>query len=207
MAFFPVFQDLENRKVLIVGGGTVALRKAEKLLPFGPRLTVVAPEFRQEFAGMGLTLLPRAFRDGDIDGETMLVIAAAGDPAVNRRVSELCRERGIPVNVVDNPELCTFLFPSLIKEGRLTVGISTSGASPSAAIWLKENVERLLPENLDAILLWLEQQRSVIKNEVSPEACRSACLKALFGQSMERKRPLTEEERDEIIRTVVKEHA
>lgn len=206
MAFFPVFQDLENRNVLIVGGGTVALRKAEKLLPFGPKLTVVAPEFRQEFGSMGVTLRSRAFRETDIQSDTMLVTAACNDSEVNQQVYALCVERGIPVNVVDNPALCTFLFPSLVQAGKLTVGISTSGASPSAAIWLKENVERLLPDNLEEILSWLEQQRLVVKNRVSPESRRSACLKRLFSACMEKKGPLSDGERDEIIRTVVNDY-
>lgn len=203
MGYFPIFQDISGRKVLIVGGGRVALRKAEKLLPFEPEITVVAPEIRSEFENLGVELVRRSFCDSDIAADTALVIAACNDEAVNSRIYHICRESAIPVNVVDNPAYCTFLFPSLIKRGRLTVGISTSGASPSGAIWVKENLEQLLPEEFDAILNWLEQQRQPVKENFGPEALRALCLKGLFAACMEKGGVLSDEERDAVLRKVV----
>lgn len=196
MPYFPMFIDLKNRPCLIVGGGAVAARKSEKLLPYGPVLTVIAPEFTAEFEGC--TLLHRPYRPGDED--TMaLVIAATDDAGLNRAVSAACREKNIPVNVVDDKEQCSFLFPCLVREGTLSVGISTGGASPTAAMWLKEQIAALIPEHFDAILTWLEELRPRIKAEFREEAARSTLFSRLFTLCLERGRPLTQEELEELL--------
>lgn len=201
MAYFPLFQDLTNKKIIIFGGGKVALRKAEKLLPFGPEITVIAPEILPAFEAMELTLLHRAYRPGDVTGELYCVIAACNDRQVNRQIYEECRTRNIPVNTVDDPALCTFLFPSLVQRGPLTVGISTSGSSPTAAIWIREQLEELLPERTEEILLWLRDQREYIKSAVASPQLRTLCQRRLFAACMEQGRPLSDSERDEIINT------
>ena len=146
MPLFPIFINLEGRRVLIAGGGHVALRKAERLSPYGADIFAVAPEFIPGFAGIpGVTLLERRFEPGDIDGAA-LVIAATDDPELNAAVSELCRWENVPVNVVDDIEKCSFVFPSLVRRGELSVGISTGGASPSAAQYIRRGVEQLVPD-------------------------------------------------------------
>lgn len=189
MAYFPFFVELSGRSGLIVGGGAVALRKAGKLLPYGPKLTVVAPEILPQLAALpGVQLLARPFQPQDLDGQSF-VIAAADDPAVNRLVASLARERGIPVNAADSKEDSTFLFPALVRRGELSVGISTSGASPTAAVWLKDQVEALLPQHLEEILLWLEQLRPQLTQALSP-AQRHALLPRLFSAALAQGRPL-----------------
>ena len=175
----------------------MALRKAEKLLPYGPRLTVTAPEIGAELARLpGLTLVRRPFRPEDVEGMAF-VIAASGDAALNRQVAGLCRERGIPVNVVDDKEACSFLFPALVKRGELSVGISTGGSSPTAAIWLKEQIGALLPQGLEDILAWLEEQRPILKARCPEEKDRARGFSNLFAACLEAGRPLTEEERED----------
>ena len=197
MGYFPFFVDLTGREGLVVGGGTVALRKVEKLLPYGPRLTVAAPEPVPELGSCPeLTLLRRRFGPELLEGMAF-VIAATDDPAVNREVSALCRERGIPVNVVDDPDGCTFLFPALVKWGDLSVGISTAGASPTAAVWLKQQTEALLPERFGEILDYLSEIRPAVKASV-PEERRGAAFAAIFRACMERGRPLYGEEWKEL---------
>ena len=138
MAYFPMFVELEGRPCLIVGGGAVALRKARKLLPYGPCLTVVAQSFVPELEALeGAALCRRAFRPRDVEGQA-LVVAATGDGALNREIAALCRARRIPVNAVDDKDNCTFLFPALVRRGPLSIGISTGGASPTAAVYVKE---------------------------------------------------------------------
>lgn len=190
MAYFPFFVELSGRSGLIVGGGTVALRKAGKLLPYGPKLTVVAPEILPQLAALpGLRLLPRPFQPQDLEGQSF-VIAAADDPAVNRLVASLARKRGIPVNTADSKEESTFLFPALVRRGELSVGISTSGASPTAAVWLKDQVETLLPQHLEEILLWLEQLRPQLTQGPLSPTQRHALLPRLFSAALEQGRPL-----------------
>ena len=196
MPYFPMFMDLSGQPCLIVGGGTVAARKAEKLRPYSPDLRIVAPEFGPGFEGC--TLLCRPYAPGDEDGMA-LVIAATDDPALNRAISEVCREKRIPVNVVDEKELCTFLFPCLVQEGELSVGISTGGASPTAAVWLKNRIREQIPTGFDEILAFLEELRPQIKASIPTEAERSACFAALFQACMQVGRPLTKAELEEFL--------
>ena len=194
MAYFPFFVELAGASGLVAGGGKVALRKVEKLLPYGPRLTVIAPRIDEKILAMpGVVCLRRAFEPADLEGKDFAV-AAAGDREVNYRISRLCRERKIPVNVVDDKEASSFLFPSLIKRGELSVGISTGGSSPSAAIYLKERFAEAVPENLPEILDFLAGERANIRQAVSCGGRREALMKELFWACMEQGGPLTREE-------------
>lgn len=191
MSCFPFFMELEGRNALIAGGGTVALRKIEKLLPYGPRLTVAAPVIAEEIAALpGLRLLRRPFQPQDLTGMAF-AIAATADPAVNRRIAALCRERGILVNVVDDPEACTFLFPALVKRGELSIGVSSGGASPTAAAYLREQIEALLPDCLEDVLDFLKALRPGVKALLPEGPVRSEAFAALFRRCLEAGRPLT----------------
>ena len=193
MPLFPIFINLEGHRVLIVGGGHVALRKAERLSPYGADIFAVAPEFIPGFAGIpGVTLLERRFEPGDIEGAA-LVIAATDDGELNAAVSELCRWENIPVNVVDDLEKCSFVFPALVQRGELSVGISTGGASPSAAQYVRRGVEQLVPEGFEGILDFLSAHRAEVKAALPPER-RAAAFAALFERCLERGGPLSEAE-------------
>lgn len=193
MPLFPIFLNLEGRKVLIVGGGHVALRKAERLGPYGGLVTAVAPEFVDGFLSLpGVTRLERRFEPGDIDGAA-LVIAATDDRELNAAVSELCGWEGIPVNVVDDLELCSFVFPALVRRGELSVGVSTGGASPSAARYIRRRIEELVPEHFEEILDFLASRRAEVRETLPPER-RGEAYSALFGRCMDLGRALTEEE-------------
>lgn len=194
MAHFPLFVDLNHQPVLVVGGGQVALRKVKKLLPYGPRITVTAPDLCPELTGIpGVSFRPRRFRLGDLRPRPALVLAATDDPAQNHRIAALCRRRTIPVNVADDPAHCTFLFPALVRQGNFSAGISTGGASPTAAAFYKNELQALLPDDLEGILTWLEDQRPLVKERV-PANRRSAVFHRLFERSTEKGRPLTPKE-------------
>ena len=182
MGWFPFFIQLEGARGLLVGGGRVALRKAEKLLPFGAQLTVVAPRICPPLAALpGLTLCRRAFADSDLSPAPDFVIAATGDRALDRRIAALCRTRRILVNVVDDPAACGFYFPALVQRGRLCIGISTGGASPTAAAWLRQKIEALLPPGFDGILDRLAARREAVKAEGGSEAKRAERLQQAFA--------------------------
>ncbi|MCI8422653.1 MAG: bifunctional precorrin-2 dehydrogenase/sirohydrochlorin ferrochelatase [Lawsonibacter sp.] len=185
MGCFPFFIELAGRPGLIAGGGEVALRKVERLLPYGPRLTMVAPRFHPALEALpNLARAQRPFQTEDLEGMDF-VVAATDDPQINRQIAGLCRSRRILVNAVDDREACTFLFPALVQRGSLSVGISTGGASPTAAQWLKEQVESLLPQKLDSILAWLEEQRPALKTHCSDSARRGALYARLFFLCLE----------------------
>ncbi len=191
MGYFPFFMELEGREGLVVGGGAVALRKLQKLLPYGPRLTVAAPELLEEIEALpGLTRLRQTFAPAMLEGKRF-VIAATDDREVNREIAALCRERGIPVNAVDDKELCTFLFPALVKRGDLTVGVSTAGASPSAAAWVKRRVLAAVPEDFGEMLDYLASLRPLVRERVAEEN-RAAVFARLFSDCMEQGFPLEE---------------
>lgn len=199
MGYFPFFVDIAGQEGLIVGGGHVALGKLRRLLPFQPRLTVAAPELLPEIAAMDtVTVLRQPFSPELLAGKAF-VIAATSDTALNRTVSRLCQDRGIPVNVVDDKEACTFLFPALVQQGKLTVGISTGGASPSAAIYVKEQLLQALPEAFPEILDFLADQRRLVQARFAEEARRAKVLGALFAVCMEKGRALEAEELEALL--------
>ena len=132
MPFFPMFTDLRGKRILVLGGGKVALRKVGKLLPFGGKITVVAPEITEQMPEVNW--VKRPFRVTDLWPRPALVIAATDDHPVNARAAKLCRLLGIPVNVADDGKQSSFLFPGLVTRGDFCAGISTGGASPTAAV-------------------------------------------------------------------------
>ena len=200
MAYFPFFVELDQQEGLIVGGSTVAQRTIEKLLPYGPRLTVCAPEISPAIRAIpGLTLLERPFTPELLEGKAF-VIAATDDRSLNHRISGLCREQRIPVNVVDDRDYCSFLFPALVKRGSLSVGISTGGASPTGAIYLKKQIDAMIPERFGEILAYLDGTRDLAKGALPDEAVRSRFFAALFAASLERGGPLSGEETEDILK-------
>lgn len=148
MEFLPVFLDVRQRPCLLVGGGEVAARKGAMLLRAGAQLSVIAPHIeaglRQACLDSGGECHERAFADSDVAGK-VVVIAATDDMAVNRQVHDSAMAAGLPVNVVDQPALCTFIFPSVIDRDPLLVAISTGGNSPVLARHLRTRLEGLIP--------------------------------------------------------------
>ena len=167
MNYLPVFLDLKQRPCLLAGGGNVALRKLRLLLDAGASVTVVAPSIHPDIiaAGAAVTLRMRAFEDTDILGQD-LVIAATSDDAVNRHIFTLCRHAGTPVNVVDNPALCSFIFPAIIDRSPLTVAVSSGGRSPVLSRMVREQIESLLPNRLGDVARFAERWRDRIRSHI-----------------------------------------
>ena len=185
MALFPMFIEMSGKKVLVVGGGNVALRKCEKLLPYGAEVTAVSGRFQPQFISLqGVALLFRPFRDEDIAGRD-IVIAATDDRALNAHIAGLCREAGIPFNCVDEPENCTFIFPALTLRGRLSAGFCTGGASPTAAAYFREQFEESLPDGLDEILDFMAGIRPRVIAAVPDQRRRSRIFALLFAACIE----------------------
>ena len=166
MRYFPFFFDLRGRRLLIVGGGEVALRKAELLSAAGAQLTAVAPTILPELATLiaknGGTLQHRAYTAADIDG-CIAVISATDDDSLNRRVCADARARQTPINVVDNPALCDFIFPAIIDRAPLLVAVSSGGDSPVLARRIRARIEMLLPSALGRLCDFCAQFRDSVK--------------------------------------------
>jgi len=150
MKTYPVFALIAARPCLVVGGGSVGERKVLDLLAAGALVSVVSPALTPELAALvargEIRRLPGDFQEEQMAGMA-LVIGATDDPEVNARVSAAAKERSIWVNIVDQPELCTFIVPAQVRRGELTLAISTGGASPALARKLREELElRFGPE-------------------------------------------------------------
>lgn len=145
--YYPIYLDIEERPVLIIGGGEVCARKAETMLRYGARVTVVSPAFTEDIerwaADGKMTLRRKRYEESDLEGAA-IVIASTDDPCVNARIARDCRRRKLPVNVVDVTHLCEFIVPAIVETGSISVAISTGGKSPALARTLKEDLKRVI---------------------------------------------------------------
>ncbi len=202
MSFFPFFIDLSGRKILIAGGGKVALRKAEKLLPFGADIAAVSPVFCDGFPELGaVSLYCREFRDSDIEG-AFAVIAATDDRALNGHIYRICTERNILVNTVDDPENCGFYFPALVQSGNVTCGISTGGESPIFARYIKEKIAGTFDEKTLASGEILARYRPAIKRRFDTEEQRKSAAEKLLGRCTDGRELPTDEEINELLESL-----
>ncbi|MDX1519863.1 MAG: siroheme synthase CysG [Gammaproteobacteria bacterium] len=166
MSFLPVFMNIKDRPVLLVGGGGIAVRKLRQLLKAGARVTLVAPEVCDEVDELirSGTIQYKKDRYGQNCLEGMcLVIAATGDEEVNTEVSIQARAVNIPVNVVDNPGLCTFIMPSVIDRSPVQIAISTGGASPVLARLLRARLETMIPSSFGRLAGLMARYRQQVK--------------------------------------------
>ena len=141
MAYFPMFLDLRKRKCLVVGGGRIALRKIQVLREFETGVTVVAKHICSEIRQLTeqdvqIQCVERGFLEEDLNGAD-LVVAATDDWETNHYIAGICRKRKLPVNAVDQPEDCDFIFPSYIRQGDLVGAFSSGGKSPVMTQYLK----------------------------------------------------------------------
>lgn len=212
MAYFPLFIELESAPCLIIGGGQVALRKLEKLLPYGPAITIVAEDFLPDFDQFSqVDLQKRSFTEADLEGKT-LVIAATDDEMLNAKIAKACQALKTPVNVVDDKEKCSFLFPSLVKRGPLSIGISSAGSSPSAAKYFRALIEGVLPskaqeEGFGTLLSGLAEQRDYIKERIGDEKTRARCFELSFQRALQLGRAPEQQELEDIIAEVLEKEA
>ena len=175
MEYLPLFLQVKGAKVVLIGGGTIATRKARLLLRAGALLTVVAPEISEELKN-SLTehdgqWQQSSFAPEDLEGAS-LVVAATPDGQVNAQVSESAKMRSIPVNVVDSPELCTFIFPSIVDRSPLVVAISSSGRSPVLARLLRRKIEALIPAAYGSLAEFAGRMRSAVRDRIQGESPR-----------------------------------
>ena len=185
MAYFPLFFDMTHKRVLLIGGGRIAAEKLEKLLDFTREITLIAvsvsPEVSAIVARYGLKLEQRAYRQGDIDGFD-LVVVATDTVSLHRQVYEESRGKGILVNSVDDTRYCDFIFPSYIKQGDLTIAFSTSGASPAFAKVLRRYIEAMLPEGIDDFLAEMKRLRTTLPKGETRRRVLSEAVRRFFDK-------------------------
>lgn len=187
---FPAFLHLDGRKVLLVGGGTVATSKLGALLGAGARVTVVAPVVSDAIGCAPVEVIRRRFEAQDLDDAWFVVAAAT--PVVNREVAEAAEARRLFVNAVDDPANATAYLGGVVRKGGVTVAISTDGEAPALAGLLREALEVVLPDDLAT---WLDVARTVrrdwLAQGVPMDARRPLLLRALNGLYAERRASVT----------------
>jgi siroheme synthase-like protein len=182
--FYPLFIELRNKPVLVVGGGEVAERKVDSLLQAEAAVTVVAPELTSHLKQLAATgsirTSRRKFEEADLDG-ALLVISATDDTEAQERVADLARARGILINTVDQPLLCDFIVPAVVRHGDVIAAITTSGKSPSLAAALKAKVESVVTKDAGRAASAL----GAIRNEVHARFTDPARRKEVFQKIVE----------------------
>jgi len=186
MAKYPIFLELSGRRVVVVGGGAVAVRKAQMLLAAGARLVIVAEHIEDKLTSLWKGTNPELIKSKyskDYIAEAVLVIAATNNSELNNRIYKDCQELEILCNVVDAPEHCDFFVPAVVKRGDLQIAIGTEGHCPAYAGHLRKKLEQSFTDKHGEFLAELETLRKRIIKEVPDSADR----KALLGQLVDDK--------------------
>jgi precorrin-2 dehydrogenase/sirohydrochlorin ferrochelatase len=182
MALLPIFVEVGDRPVLVVGGGAVALRKVEGLRKAGASVTVISPRLTarlKKLADQGaLRHIERRYRPGDMGGFS-LIYAATDDAALERKLFAEAQRLGLMINVAGQPELCSFIVPASIRRGDLLVAISTAGASPALARRLRQQLELALGPEYEALVDLMGRARRRLRESLCDGRSRMRRLNAL----------------------------
>jgi len=186
MAKYPIFLELGGRRAVVIGGGSVAVRKAQVLLNAGARLVVVAERIDDMMTalctGTNAQLVKSRYSKNYLTG-AVLAIAATNNHDLNKQIYKDCQELEILCNVVDVPELCDFFVPAVVKRGNLQIAIGTDGHSPAYAGHIRKKLEKIFTEKHGQFLAELEALRKRIIEEVPDATDR----KAVFGELVDDK--------------------
>ncbi len=179
MKYYPVHLDINNRNVLVVGGGSVGTRKVKTLLDCGARVTVISPEVSQqlrELAASGnIILAERSYQSEDLN-DVFLVIGATDDEKLNQQISRDADRLNTLCNIADRPEVCNFILPSIVQRDNLVITISTSGKSPALAKKLRQALENQFGEEYGTLL----QLMGAIRKKLLQQAHKPEAHKPLF---------------------------
>ena len=181
--YYMACVDLRGRSVLVVGGGAVAVEKVHGLLDCEADVTVVAPRVDDELRRLPLRVEQRMFREDDVDGR-LLVVAATDDRAVNARVSRAAAERSLLCNVADDPELCSFILPAIVRRDPILVGVSTGGASPALAQRIRSDIAALVGPEHAALARRLAALRPWAKRELPTYEARRDYFQQIVAEAL-----------------------
>jgi precorrin-2 dehydrogenase / sirohydrochlorin ferrochelatase len=175
--------DLRGRDCLVVGGGRVATEKVHGLLDCDARVTVIAPEFEDELQALPVELVDRPFEGRDVEGR-FLVVAATNDRAVNAAVSSAAARHNTVCNVADDPELCSFILPAIVRRDPIVVGVSTGGASPALAQRIRGDIAALVGPEHAELARRLEALRPWAKRELPTYEARRDYFQRLVEETL-----------------------
>jgi precorrin-2 dehydrogenase/sirohydrochlorin ferrochelatase len=171
--YYPIFLDLHNKSVLVVGGGKVAERKILNLLRYGCRIHVVSPELTSQLEKLVSQKKIQRIPEQSLNqamSEASMVIAATDDPAVNGQIASRAKEEGLLVNAVDQPRDCNFIMPSIVKSGDLQIAISTGGKSPALAKKIRKELQNLFGSEYGSLVELLGMLRTEVLARTDPSS-------------------------------------
>jgi len=187
MSYLPVFFDVSGCDCVVIGGGKIAERKARSLVEAGASVTVISPEITTWLAAMvraqTIRHLQRTYRRGDLIG-AFLAFEATGDSAAAQAAATEARERRVPINVADVPELSAFIVPAVVRRGELQIAISTGGASPTLARQIREELEARFGPEYESIVDFLATARRWLRSHQNDDGTRGLQLAALVDSDL-----------------------
>lgn len=197
MTLFPFFQDITDKTFLVIGAGQVASGKVNQIRKFTNHIIIIAPKSEMEIPG-DIQWIEREYQPEDIQlGD--YIIGATSCREVNARIAADANQAGKPVNIVDAPGLCTFIFPSLIKRGDLTVAITSNGKSPSTTQYVRKQIEEVVPESIEGILDRMGELRNVVPREIQDYHTRALVYRQVLSSLIESDNELSDEDVQKII--------
>jgi precorrin-2 dehydrogenase/sirohydrochlorin ferrochelatase len=193
MRYYPMFLSLAGRACLVVGAGQVGLRKIETLVDCNASSVLVVDQNPPDEALSALLARPslgpvlcfaqRDFQDADLDG-VFLAIASTSSPAVNQHISDLCRERGVLCNIVDQPEACSFIVPATVRRGDLTLAVSTGGQSPALAKRIRKDLQEAYGQEYALFLDLMGRLRPLVLALGLDTGVNTAIFRSLVGSRL-----------------------
>ncbi|MBA4416343.1 MAG: siroheme synthase [Syntrophus sp. (in: bacteria)] len=182
MQYYPIFLDISKKPCLVVGGGKVAERKVRILITFKTAIRLVSPKITRAISRLSkngaIEVAEREYMEDDLEG-IALVFAATNNEEINARIKVDAEKRNIPVNVVDNPKLCDFIVPSIVKKGPVTIAISTSGTLPSLSKRLRQLIAGQVTNDYVRYAYKLGKIRKLLIDTVKNDGRRKQIMKAL----------------------------
>jgi len=187
-SYYPLFLDIAQKPCIVLGGGKVADRKVRMLLKFGAKVKVISPDITNDLQLLAqkgkIHIAMRRYRATDLRNAS-LVFAATDDEKINNRIRGDARRANVPVNVADNPDLCDFIVPSIIKKGPVVIAISTSGLLPLLSKKLRQEMETIVTKDYIRYADTIGRFRKFIIENVEDKKARREMMKKIGSMSME----------------------
>lgn len=178
---FPLCINLEDKRFLIVGYGRIAKRKLKAISEFTSNIKIITKDPTEEELGKGIEIVNKCFDEKDLEGVDF-VITATGNREQDEAVVASCKAKGIPVNAADDREECDFFLPGIIKRGDLVVSVSTSGKSPAYSRHLREQIEDVIPDNIEKVLDIMGELRKILPSKVDSQEERSKIYNCVMSK-------------------------
>jgi siroheme synthase-like protein len=207
MAYFPLFVNLENKKIIVLGGGKTALRKINSLMKFDCRLAVIAPKICDEIKAIEGISIHEENMTLDVLDNADYVIAATKRSDVNDKIGKYCNEKNIQVNVADNKELSTFLFPGIVMREDLVVGVTTGGNSSNVAKEIRNMIDKLIPLEYGTLTRKMAAYREIADVNIKDSYLRELALDDIIKMAVNNKYILDDRKANKIIDRYAKEDA